>query len=256
MTNEGRRSLVDVASVVDPKATDRAVGGRRASGRSRAGGFAGQAGARRGRVGLWVVAWLLVAILLAVGGIMIVPVRGRAVGLLADDQVRGRAELGWGFGVFRLILATDEASRLELLGWWTIPVSSLAEVGKASKAPPKTRRRRPSERRRLRAVAAVSPRVGLAMARRVGRALHLRMFFGGSIGLRDPADAAVVESMARATGRLLPAALELDLHCPPLGEDTRLVGRVSFWISPAELIAVFVVWMVRPDTRRALRALA
>lgn len=198
--------------------------------------------------------WVFEAIAIALGlfGLAVLlllalPLHLDVRGVAADEGMWGAVDARWGHVVLRIHLRSDADLRVSVLG---IPFRPRiqAKPDRKSAQPEGDRWRWP---RRAWARAG-QPRVLLRMGRRVLKALHVRLYVGGRLGLPDPADAAPVLAFVRVLGQLTPEFVLFDLKEDWLEDTTELVAHMSARLVPIELAAIGLGWILRSDTRRVL----
>ena len=198
---------------------------------------------------------ITLVLLTVVGGLVVVlllPVSLQATGTAGDDVLWGAAELRWGYHIAVVRLGPDGGGRFYLCG---IPVSLVSRRRKDKKARKKQKtRRKHGDAPRWRHLGR-HRRVLVRMAIRGLRAFHPRLHIRGTVGLGDPARTAVMLTSVRHIERRVGARIELDIRDDFLERTTHLFGRARAWLLPAEAVLILGVWIVQPDTRRALREL-
>lgn len=203
------------------------------------------------------VAMGIVAALLAFLVLLLLPLSVLAEGAAGDDELWGQAELRWGYAIARLRFRSEAGLRLSLFGIPIYRADSFRARGEkkkdaeAKEKPEKEKAGKRSLIERLQRFAGDRELV-FAMIQRALRALHARLYVGGTLGLGDPAKTAVVLAAFREIDRRLPEAIDLDLRDEYLYDIMQLQGRFKSWLMPAELLWIALLWLARRDTRRVL----
>jgi hypothetical protein len=196
------------------------------------------------------IAAVLWGLALLVAALLLMPITVRAHGAAGEEELWGIAELSWGRGLATVRVGPEPRGRLYLLG---IPVYRSGSLLDREDKDKKKKKKVAGRAGGLKRIAAVEGRVALRMASRAIRALHPCLYIGGTVGLADPGNTALMLSAVRRIDELAGERVRLDLRDDYLEDTTQLHGRMGAWIVPAELGLVLLVWMLRSDTRRVLR---
>lgn len=200
---------------------------------------------------------LLTGLLIVVLVVLLVPVALVVQGVAGDEELGGFAELQWGtpLALLAVRVGSEKVAEVKVLRVRVLTVALSSDDASAKK---KARKRSSSMPRwwsaGLRA-AGIDRQVTAAMVRRVVRAVHPRMYVGGTVGLSDPMNTASMLMLARALDERGGRVLQVDLQDDFLGDETRLCGRMDAWLRPAEIGFLLLVWATRSSTRRIIRSL-
>ena len=204
-----------------------------------------------------VVVDILVVLAVAVAGIvalaLLMPISYRAVaGLDESDGLSWHARVAWGFGLVSFG-ADGEGTVVRVCG---LAVRRRAWGEGTGKRPRRARRPKPRAkgRRGLRWFWARRRTLG-AIAWRYVRALHVRGRIEGVIGLPDPDQNAVLHQALVVVDRVLPEGV-IAVEVEWVDEVVALEGRLGGWVWPLQVVAITVLVLVAPTTRRALRPAA
>jgi len=195
-------------------------------------------------VALWLIAGLLALVLF-------LPLSVRASGAAGEDELWGVAELRWGHSVAMARVGSEARGRFYLFGVPLFRLPSLLQSGEKKREKKKRKKRR--RRRPVRQLLGDDRRLMVRMAARGLRALHVRCYLGGTVGLGDPMKTALLLAAVRHVGTVVVDRVELDVRDDYLEEKTQLHGRLRAWIIPAEAALILLFWLIRADTRQLLR---
>lgn len=208
--------------------------------------------------------WMLVVGLLIVLGavlalalvLLVVPLHFEAGGAVDEDRMEGRALARWGWW---LVVFRADAARgvdLRVLG---LPVWRLRPGRRKAKRDEPARRATAAKREKRRGGGARSAWANrhalLRLAATVLRALPLRGWVVGRMGLSDPADTAALFTLVdAAAGRS--RAIDIDIEPDWLDEALEIEGQVRLRVWPAQVLAA-VLWLLVRDgvTRRGTWAM-
>ncbi len=197
----------------------------------------------------WIV--LLFALGVSIALALMLPIEMRAEGTAGERALGGSVEFRWR-GLVRVRMGSELGGAVDVLG---LPVIRRpGGFGRAKKTPDEPKEHKASWRPRLGRFFASDLGVSTAMVRRALGALHPRVHVSGTVGLSDPADTATMLAVARLIDRGGPRWFALDIRDDLLEETTQLEGRATIRITLAEVVWIALVWVLRSDTRRVLRA--
>lgn len=198
---------------------------------------------------LAIIGWLLVGVLGLLAALLLVPLHLEAAGQIDEDDTTGQARVRWGWWLVVLRADMRRGVRLQVVG---VPVWRLRRLQVPEKKAKKPRRlRRFSLRGGLAGLR--HRRVVLRLVRTVWRAIPVRGRVVGTIGLRDPAQTAVLFGVLDSVTRRAPS---LDIRPDWLDPAVSLAGSIRIHIWPPRILAA-LLWMMLRDgkARRGLWAL-
>lgn len=200
-------------------------------------------------VGLLVALSAVLALALV---LLVVPLHLEVAGAADDERLEGRALARWGWWLVVLRADADRGVDLRLLGLrvWRLRRGA----GRRSRDQKRGRKPKPEARPEKPKTAGGGLRgawrnrhTALRLIRAVLRALPVRGWVAGRLGLSDPADTAVLFTLLDAAAERS-RAIEIDVEPDWLDEALEIEGRIRARVWPAQVLGA-VLWLLVRDGR-------
>lgn len=215
-----------------------------------------------------ILVWLLIALGILLGLLLIVPVQLRLAGEVDDEEgAWWHARFAWGFVLFAFE-AGPEGGVVRLLGLrvWSGPLGSDEDPEKkaAKDAKREEKRAKKKAKKRDKRDKKGQGERGLVwflfrwrllfwIFGRFVRAFHIHGRVQGVIGLPDPDQTAQVHRVLVAADAILPEGF-VDVDVDWVDEIIALRGQMGAWVCPIQVLWIGATLLLSGETRRALRA--
>lgn len=216
---------------------------------------------------LYIVLWILVALLGLVLIVVAVPVHVRGRGSVQGLDVDGTLEARWGWGFVKLVASPQVGAEARLLGLriWRYrpkpPKKTKEEIEKEIEKKKEKERRKKEKARARRKPGPLAKTLGgwfhrkplVELMRRILRTLRISLAIQGRLGLGDPADTAVAITVIRQVDEWMK---HVRLWVEPEYEQdvVDIAGFFSARLWLLHVAFVFVAALFNRDIRRAMMA--